>query len=99
MAASYAERQQEELDHGHSVSYQEPLGQSTGMRSFLLVRQADAIIPDLALDAGLHVEFLQAIPLFESELDYKKAHGTPALLEHWRLHQVPFWNSTRTPNP
>ena len=54
------------------------------------------LAPDLTVDDRVHVEFLQAIPLFDSELALKKEEGAETLLEQWRAGGVPFWNPSRT---
>ena len=57
-----------ELGDGHTITFEEPLWPGTPMRSLLLARPPEPIIPDLTVDDRVHVEFLQAIPLFDSEL-------------------------------
>lgn len=47
----------------------------------------------------MHVEFMQAVPIFESELAYKARHGARELLEHWQESGVAFWNPGRVPEP
>jgi len=99
MLASFPEREVADLDHGHTATFMEPLWQGTEMRSFLVLRQLSDIIPVLRLQNGVHVEFLQAIPVFPSEVAFKKAHGADALLQHWEAKAVPFWDPTRVPEP
>jgi hypothetical protein len=67
------------------------------MRRFLIVRPVAEIIPPVAAPDGIHVEFLQAIPMFESELAYKSKHGAEALLSQWESLGVPFWDPDRSP--
>jgi len=69
------------------------------MRWFLVLRPVGDIIAPLELLDGVHVDFLQAIPIFESELAYKAEHGAEALLALWEAKQVPFWDSGRSPVP
>ncbi|MGO9891444.1 MAG: suppressor of fused domain protein [Solirubrobacteraceae bacterium] len=47
------------------------------------------------LPDGLHVEFLQAIPLFDPELEFKRKHGAHTLLRRWEESGVRFWDSDR----
>jgi hypothetical protein len=69
------------------------------MRYFLLLRPVGDIIAPLELPDGVHVDFLQAIPIFESELAYKTKHGAEALLTLGEAEQVPFWDPGRSPMP
>jgi hypothetical protein len=80
------------LRHGSSVSYLDPLWAGTEMRPFVILGQ-DAegeVVPALVLPDGLHVEFLQVLPLHDTELDYKISHGPEALLGEWEKADVPF---------
>ena len=43
----------------------------------------------------MHVEFLQAIPIYESERRFKNQHSAEALLERWEDAQVRFWDPRR----
>jgi hypothetical protein len=92
-------RSNEALDHGHTVTLDWPLWERAQVRTFLVARQRGEIIPTLTLPEGLHVEFLQAIPVFESELDFKRRYGVDALLRHWADRQVPFWDPMRVAEP
>jgi hypothetical protein len=87
------------LDHGHSVSFPEQLWSGTEMHGFLLLRPRSTIIPDLSLAVGLHVEFLQAVPAFPSEIDFKSERGIAELLNRWEQRRVPFWDPRRVPDP
>jgi hypothetical protein len=87
------------LDHGHTVPAGGALWPGTDMRWFLVLRPLGDIVSPLDLPDGMHVEFLQAIPVFESELTYKAEHGAEALLRRWEEERVPFWNPGRSPAP
>ena len=76
-----------------------PLWPGTDMRCFLVLRPLSNVIPPLELADGMHVEFMQAIPIFESELAYKARHGAKDLLEHWQQTGVAFWDPGRIPEP
>lgn len=88
-----------ELAHGHTVTYPEPLWKGTKMRSFLILRPVTEIVPPLVLNPTLDVEFLQAIPLFPSEVAFKSKHRIDGLLDRWRAAKVPFWNPNRQADP
>ena len=97
--ALYSAREGVALDHGHTVPTGGALLSGTDLRWFLVLRPVGDIIPPLELPDGMHVEFLQAIPIFESELAYKAAHGAEALLSLWEEARVPFWDTGRSPAP
>jgi len=97
--ALYSAREDVALDHGHTVPAEGPLWPGTEMRRFLVLRPIGDIISPLELPDGIHVEFLQAIPVFESECAYKSNHGAAALLRRWEESGVPFWDPGRSPQP
>jgi len=66
---------------------------------FLVMRPVSDIIQPLTLADGTHIEFLQALPIFDSEMAYKTEHSAEALLERWHRAKVPFWDPNRTPEP
>jgi len=99
MLATYPAREDTALDHGDTVRLVDPLWESTDMLAFLVVRPLSGILPTLELADGVHVEFMQALPLFESELTFKSQHGAEALLRHWEEARVPFWDPRRSPEP
>ena len=84
-----------ELGPGHGVPADNPLWPNTGMSALLVMRPREPIIPDLVLDDGRHTVFLQAIPLYRSELGYKTRRGAEALMAEFERLQVPFWGATR----
>lgn len=91
----YPAREGVALDHGHTVPADEPLWPGSQMHVFLVVRPRPDFLPALALQRGFHVEFLQAIPVFERELAFKRKHGAEALLRRWEEADVHFWDSER----
>lgn len=93
----YPAREGVALDHGHTVPADGPLWPGTQMRSFLVLRPLKDFLPPLELSDGLHVDFLQAVPLFDSERAFKSEHGAEALLNRWEQDGVPFWNPERAP--
>ena len=97
--ALYSAREDVSVDHGHTVPADGPLWPGTQMRRFLVMRPLGDTIQPLTLADGTHIEFLQALPIFDSELAFKTDHGAEALLERWEQSQVPFWDPNRTPEP
>ena len=97
--ALYSAREGVPVGHADTVPAGGPLWLGTEMCRFLVMRPISDIIQPLTLADGTHLEFLQALPIYESEFVYKKDHGAEALLERWEQSQVPFWNPSRSPAP
>lgn len=95
----YAHRENVTIDHGHTVPSDDPLWPGTEMNIFLVLRQLGEILPALKQPNGAHVEFLQTIPIYQSERRFKAAHGAEALLQRWEAIGVPFWDPDRTAEP
>ncbi|BDZ53055.1 suppressor of fused domain protein [Agromyces marinus] len=95
----FASSENELVDHGHTVASDRPLWPGANMSSFLVLRQTGEILPALELPGGVHVEFLQAIPIFESERRFKVAHGAEALMRRWEGAETPFWDPDRRSEP
>jgi hypothetical protein len=95
----FARREGEFVDHGHTVPADGPLWPGTQMSTFLVLRQIGEILPALELPNGVHVEFLQAVPVFESERRFKVAHGAEALMQRWEATGTPFWDPNRRAEP
>jgi len=93
----YSAREGTELDHGHTVPADGPLWPGTPMQTFLVLHPLSDFLPPLELPDGLHVDFLQAVPLFDAERAFKAEHGAEALLARWERDGVPFWNPERAP--
>jgi len=91
----FARREQEFVGHGHTIPADGPLWPGTQMKTFLVLSQVGEIIPPADLFDGVHVEFLQAVPVFESERQYKIAHGADALVRLWERAGTPFWDPNR----
>lgn len=65
-------------------------------KEVLLIRPNDGFLSALASQSSaVHVEFLEVIPVFESEVVFKQQHGVGALFEAWEARDVPFWNPGR----
>jgi len=95
-AASFPFRTGKLLEPGHTVTFSDmPLWPNTAMRTFLVRRARDPIVPTLISPSDLHVEFWQALPLYETELEFHRRHGAPALIQWWEESRVPFWDPRR----
>lgn len=97
--ALYARQRGVEIDHGHTVASIGPLWPGVVMERVLILRQSGSVISPLLLSDGVHVEFLETIPIYESEREFKTQYGVEALLQRWRENDVPYWTITRSPDP
>jgi hypothetical protein len=86
----------EGVGHGHTFEVAEGLWPCTAMNTWLLVSQVDEIVTRLDHE-DLHIEFLQAIPMYPEERTWKVVHGVEALLIAWHSGGVEFWNPQRPP--
>lgn len=93
----YPAREGAALDHGHTVQADGPLWPGTQMETFLVLHPLSDFLPPLELPDGLHVDFLQGVPLFDAERAFKAEHGAEALLDRREKTGVPFWNPERAP--
>lgn len=80
---------------GDSITLAFDLWRGTKMRSFLFTDGSE-LIPS-HLETSKRIDFIQLVPLFASELDFKSAHGESALWEKFKANTVPYWDSTRPP--
>jgi hypothetical protein len=97
--AVYGVEHRVQLGHGDTVPSERSLWPGTEMRTFLVARPLPGFLEPLVFPEGLHVEFLQAIPLFETERIYKIQHGADALIADWETAGVAFWDPERSPHP
>ena len=95
----YSVQQGVRVDHGHTVPASAPLWPGTHMDTFLVLRPIVEMVPTVEIGGDLHVELLQAIPIFASERAYKATHGPEALLRRWEDRKVQFWDPDRSPEP
>ncbi|MGW6275931.1 suppressor of fused domain protein [Kribbella sp. NPDC055071] len=91
----FARREGVLVDHGHTIPADGPLWPGSVMKTFLVLRQISDVMPALSLPGHLHVDFLQAVPIFDSERSFKIANGLEALLRRWEQRKTPFWDPTR----
>ena len=78
---------------GDSISLSYPLWKNTNARNFLFT-DGDEIIQSTKI-GGKKIKFIQLVPLFDSELEFKKKHGEAALWEKFEEMTVPYWDSDR----
>jgi len=80
---------------GDSITLTFALWRGTEMRSFLFTDGSE-LIPSY-LDTAKRIDFVQLVPLYASELDFKMAYGEEALWEKFKADTVPYWDSARSP--
>ena len=80
----------EPMADGHTVEVEGVLWPGTTMNCWLLAEPQEPTVPSL-LHRELHVEWLQAVPLYPSERTWKAVHGAEALWARWQADVVPFW--------
>ncbi|MFI5707787.1 suppressor of fused domain protein [Kribbella sp. NPDC051620] len=95
----FARREGVRVDHGHTVPADEALWPGSEMHTLLVLRQAVEILPELRLEDGVRVEFLQVVPVFESERMFVAEHGADTLLKRWEGAATPFWDPRRAAEP
>jgi hypothetical protein len=79
---------------GDTISLAYELWKGTKAKSFMFT-DGDEIVPPTKNEEGKPVGFIQLVPLFDSELSYKKNHGENALWERFEEKNVPYWDSSR----
>lgn len=82
------------VHHGDSVPIDGPLWPGTAFRRFLAMRQIEPILGPFDLD-GRHIEFMNAIPIYESEVPIKATLGADGFIDELRRQGFGFWDSTR----
>jgi hypothetical protein len=83
---------------GDTVPADMPLWPGTAMQRFLVMAQREAVVGPFDLD-GRHVEYLQAIPMYESEVPAKLRLGAHHFLDELRTQRLGFWQAERMPLP
>ncbi|PIE10546.1 MAG: hypothetical protein CSA72_08555 [Rhodobacterales bacterium] len=79
---------------GDTVTLAFALWDGTRATSYMFTDGGDEIVPRLRRNATV-VEFIQLVPLFADEVDYKKAHGEEALWRHFEDNHVAYWDPDR----
>lgn len=82
---------------GDTITLSYTLWPSTAASTFLF-EDGSEIIPPLT-DEVSAVHFMQLVPLFPAELDFKKNFGVEALWDLFCREQIEFWNSQRISMP
>ena len=79
---------------GDTITLASTLWNGTQAKSFMFTN-GDEIMPPL-INGMKHISFIQLVPLFEAEMEYKKEMGESALWEKFEEENVPYWNSSRS---
>lgn len=79
---------------GDTVPIDGPLWPGSPFRRFLTMRQVESIVGPFDIN-GRRVEFMNAIPIHESEVEIKAAFGARAFIEELRGQGLGFWDAER----
>jgi Suppressor of fused protein (SUFU) len=79
---------------GDSITLSYHLWKETKANSFLFT-DGQEILPSF-IYGDKKIEFIQLVPLFLSELDYKKKYGEEKLWEMFESKLTPYWSSNRS---
>jgi hypothetical protein len=82
------------LGHGQTVPAGGAAWEGTQMNTLLLLEPQTKLVADYSSDE-FHVVWLQALPLYQSELDVKARDGADALMTEFARRNVPFWSASR----
>jgi hypothetical protein len=94
----YAVRENAVIGHGHTVPAGKPLWPGTRMQTFLLLNPRLSFVAPIEVDENVHVHFLQAVPIFETERMIVAELGVDELLNRWERDVVEFWKGDRHEN-
>jgi hypothetical protein len=79
---------------GDTVPIDRPLWAGSEFRRFLTMHQVESIIGPFDID-GRHVQFMNAIPIYEAEVAIKGALGGRRFLDELRRQGIGFWDAAR----
>lgn len=78
---------------GDSITLAYDLWSGTKARSFLFT-DGEEIIPAVSVDQK-KIIFIQLVPLYDSELEFKRSRSEVALWQKFEELMVPYWDSAR----
>lgn len=81
------------ISHGTTFTFGKSLWRGTRMNAFLFLRQKTTLEP--LAGPGWHVEFHQAVPVFDYEVAIKRAEGVAGLQDWWTANRILFWDVHR----
>jgi hypothetical protein len=79
---------------GDTTTLVHELWEGTQAKTFMFT-DGDGIIPPIKDESERQIRFIQLVPLFERELDYKKKHDEEALWEKFEKVDARYWDSNR----
>ncbi|GHI39965.1 suppressor of fused domain protein [Streptomyces violascens] len=85
------------ISYGESVTLGDPLWPDTSMQSFLTVRPMEDLLPDLQVSDHGYVQFMNVVPMFESELRLRNGRSAEWLMGELNDHDVSWWDPRRKP--
>lgn len=78
---------------GDTTTLTYPLWRGTNASAFLFTEGDEIIWPTRI--GNKNIVFLQLVPIFPAEIEYKKVNGVEALWSAFESLQVPYWDSRR----
>jgi hypothetical protein len=79
-----------------TYAFATPFSPLSAMHRILLLPANEEALPALQKPGdGIRVDFLWAIPVYASEIDYERANGTAALFEWWAARNISFGDPGR----
>lgn len=81
---------------GDTITLAFDLWQGTRARAYMFTDGGDEIIPPLEI-GELRLDFIQLVPLFSEEVDFKTRRGEAALWQAFERVQLPYWDASRSP--
>jgi hypothetical protein len=85
-----------EIDKGDTVTLGGPLWPGSECRAYLIIPEVEDYLSPLVSRRG-HVQFLRAMPIFDSEIDLKKEHGAGWLMEELHDQGMRIGDAKRRP--
>ena len=80
---------------GDSITLAGPLWNGTAMRTFMFTDGSELLEP-VTIESR-NTQFMQLVPLFDSELEFKRSKGEAALWNAFEMRRVRYWSSSRQP--
>ena len=78
---------------GDSITLSFPLWTDTDMKTFLFT-EGEQNIPTISINDKI-VKFIQLVPIFSSELEFKAKYGLKLFWDQFDALEVPYWESDR----
>ncbi|MCU1555310.1 MAG: hypothetical protein JWM13_2796 [Arthrobacter sp.] len=85
--------------HGSFISGNWKVIKGRNFTGWVLTERPDDLVPELQLQDGRHVVFLDALPVFPEEAEYRNGNRSEELFETWEEAGVKSWDLDRALPP